>query len=209
VVRADAEKVRQVLLNLLTNAVKFTATGRISLACEDDAAAGVVRVRESDTGRGFPPDQAERVFEPFVQVDRHRTHESQQGVGLGLAISRDLARGMGGDIVAESAPGGEAHSPSPSPPRGASAPRAPGGASLLARRGAAAVPRLLGAPLLRRAARGALRGSLPGLAALPALGVRACRAPVGAPSLPSLLPAFHRALLRGVPPRRHRGQRGE
>ncbi|MGZ8378781.1 MAG: ATP-binding protein, partial [Gemmatirosa sp.] len=50
-------------------------------------------------------DQLERIFEPFVQVDRHRTHESQQGVGLGLAISRDLARGMGGDLTAESTPG--------------------------------------------------------------------------------------------------------
>jgi signal transduction histidine kinase len=106
VVRADAEKVRQILLNLLTNAVKFTGTGgRIALRCEDDAAAAVVRVRVADTGRGIPPDQVERVFEPFVQVDRHRTHESQQGVGLGLAISRDLARGMGGDLTAESAPG--------------------------------------------------------------------------------------------------------
>ena len=106
VVRADAERVRQVLLNVLSNAVKFTpAGGRVSLACEADAAAGVIRVRVADTGRGIPADQLERVFEPFVQVDRHRTHESQQGVGLGLAISRDLARAMGGDLTAESTPG--------------------------------------------------------------------------------------------------------
>jgi signal transduction histidine kinase len=106
VVRADAEKVRQVLLNLLTNAVKFTdAGGRVALACETDAAAGVVRVRVSDTGRGIAADQLERVFEPFVQVDRQRTPASQQGLGLGLAISRDLARGMGGDLTAESTPG--------------------------------------------------------------------------------------------------------
>jgi hypothetical protein len=71
----------------------------------DRRAAGVVRVRVTDTGRGIPADQLERVFEPFVQVDRHRTHASQQGVGLGLAISRDLARGMGGDLTAESTPG--------------------------------------------------------------------------------------------------------
>ena len=71
-----------------------------------DAAAGVVRVRVSDTGRGIAPEQLERIFDPFVQVDRRRTHESQQGVGLGLAISRDLARGMGGDLVAASAPDG-------------------------------------------------------------------------------------------------------
>jgi signal transduction histidine kinase len=106
VARADAEKVRQVLLNLLTNAVKFTAPGgRVALACEHDAAAGVVRVRVSDTGRGIAPDQHARVFEPFVQVDRQQRHASQQGVGLGLAISRNLARGMGGDLTVESTPG--------------------------------------------------------------------------------------------------------
>jgi signal transduction histidine kinase len=64
-----------------------------------------VRVHVTDRGRGIPPDQLERVFEPFVQVDRHRTHESQQGVGLGLAISRELAQGMGGDLTVESTPG--------------------------------------------------------------------------------------------------------
>jgi PAS domain S-box-containing protein len=102
-VRADPEKLRQVLLNLLTNAVKFTAPGgSVALACETDADAPVIRVRVHDTGRGIPPDQLERVFEPFVQIDRHRTHESQQGVGLGLAISRDLARRMGGDLTVTS-----------------------------------------------------------------------------------------------------------
>jgi signal transduction histidine kinase/PAS domain-containing protein len=106
VVWADAEKVRQVLLNLLANAGKFTEPGgRVTLGYEADAAAGVVRIRVRDTGRGIAPDQQARVFEPFVQVDRHRTHESQQGVGLGLAISRDLARGMGGDLTVESTPG--------------------------------------------------------------------------------------------------------
>ena len=105
-VHADPEKLRQILLNLLSNAVKFTDSGgRVSLACETDRAAGVVRVHVSDTGRGIPADQLERIFEPFVQVDRHRTHESQQGVGLGLAISRDLARRMGGDLTVVSAPG--------------------------------------------------------------------------------------------------------
>jgi signal transduction histidine kinase len=103
VVRADAEKLRQVLLNLLGNAVKFTdAGGRVALACATDAAAGVVRVRVSDTGRGIPAERRASIFEPFVQVDRQRTPEGQQGVGLGLAISRDLARGMGGDLTVES-----------------------------------------------------------------------------------------------------------
>ncbi len=102
-VRADGEKLRQILLNLLTNAVKFTdAGGSVAINCDSDAPAGTVRMRVSDSGRGIPADQLERIFEPFVQVDRHRTHESQQGVGLGLSISRDLARAMGGDLVAES-----------------------------------------------------------------------------------------------------------
>jgi signal transduction histidine kinase len=106
IVRADPEKFRQILLNLLTNAVKFTeAGGRVSLACATDAAAGVVRVRVTDTGRGIASEQFERIFEPFVQVDRHRTRESQQGVGLGLAISRDLARRMAGELTVESTPG--------------------------------------------------------------------------------------------------------
>jgi signal transduction histidine kinase len=95
-----------VLQNLLTNAVKFTARGgRVAVACEHDADARLVRVRVADSGRGIPADKLDAVFEPFVQVDRHRTHESQQGVGLGLAISRDLARGMGGDLTAESVVG--------------------------------------------------------------------------------------------------------
>ncbi len=107
-VRADPEKVRQILLNLLTNAIKFTAPGgRIALACEagGDAGSGLVRLRVTDTGRGIAPGALAQIFEPFVQVERHRTPESQQGVGLGLAISRDLARGMGGDLTAESTPG--------------------------------------------------------------------------------------------------------
>ena len=101
VVRADAEKLRIVLQNLLTNAAKFTAPGgRVEVACAADA--GVAQVHVRDTGRGIPPDKLDEIFQPFVQVDRHLTHSSQQGVGLGLAISRELARRMGGDLTAES-----------------------------------------------------------------------------------------------------------
>lgn len=64
----------------------------------DTAEPAVVLLHVVDTGRGLPADQLERVFDPFVQVDRHLTAVSQQGVGLGLTISRDLARGIGGDL---------------------------------------------------------------------------------------------------------------
>ena len=97
---ADAEKVRQIMLNLLSNAVKFTPHGgSVRLRCNTETKAGIVTLSVTDTGRGIPESQFERIFEPFVQVDRHLTHDSQQGVGLGLAISRDLARGMGGNLT--------------------------------------------------------------------------------------------------------------
>jgi PAS domain S-box-containing protein len=99
--RADVEKLQQVLLNLLTNSVKFTAAGgEIDLACDADDEWVSLSVR--DTGRGIAPGQLERIFEPFVQLDRHLTHASQQGVGLGLAISRDLMRAMGGELTVAS-----------------------------------------------------------------------------------------------------------
>jgi signal transduction histidine kinase len=100
-VRADAEKMRQIVLNLLTNAVKFTdAGGRVTVSCRGRDDVGEVRI--TDTGRGIPAEKLESIFEPFVQVDRHLTQSSNQGVGLGLAISRDLAQAMGGDITVES-----------------------------------------------------------------------------------------------------------
>ena len=103
VVRADPDKARQILLNLLSNAVKFTPPkGQIEVRCEQTD--GRVRIRVHDTGIGIAPDRLESVFEPFVQVHRTLT-EPTGGVGLGLAISRDLARAMGGDLHAESVVG--------------------------------------------------------------------------------------------------------
>ena len=64
-----------------------------------------MRIRVTDTGLGVRPVDIERVFEPFVQIDRHLTSASQQGVGLGLSISRELARAMRGDLTLESAEG--------------------------------------------------------------------------------------------------------
>jgi PAS domain S-box-containing protein len=104
-VRADEDKLRQILLNLLSNAVKFTERGgHVTLDAEADHDAGRVRLRVVDTGIGIPLDKQELIFDPFVQVNASLTR-SQEGVGLGLAISRDLARGMGGELMVESTPG--------------------------------------------------------------------------------------------------------
>jgi PAS domain S-box-containing protein len=100
---ADRPRVEQILLNLVSNAVKFTAPGgTVSVhSCRrgDQAALEV-----TDTGVGIPADQLEAIFEPFTQVGRSLTSH-HEGVGLGLAISRELARAMGGDLWAESEPG--------------------------------------------------------------------------------------------------------
>ena len=98
---ADREKVQQILINLLTNALKFTSPGgRITLEAGTVSPSGVY-VRVTDTGRGIPADMLDKIFEPFVQVDSSRSR-SAEGSGLGLAISRDLARGMKGDLRATS-----------------------------------------------------------------------------------------------------------
>jgi PAS domain S-box-containing protein len=102
-VRADRDRMMQILINLMTNAVKFTpAGGDITVWAEDRGSHAAVRVR--DTGRGIPSPKLELIFQPFVQVDTRLTRESG-GIGLGLAISRDLARAMGGDLTVESIEG--------------------------------------------------------------------------------------------------------
>jgi signal transduction histidine kinase len=99
----DEERVRQVLLNLVSNAIKYTpSSGRVVLTGEREGAEVAMRVR--DNGPGISPEQQQRIFDAFVQVDR-RLNQPQEGVGLGLAISRDLARAMGGDLDVESTPG--------------------------------------------------------------------------------------------------------
>jgi signal transduction histidine kinase len=111
----DEHRVRQVLLNVLSNAVKFTASGgTVTIACgrvaEPPADAPLrgtrpwTYVRITDTGVGIPVDQQSLVFEPFHQVEQGHTRE-KGGTGLGLAISRRLARLMGGDLTLESTPG--------------------------------------------------------------------------------------------------------
>ena len=106
VVWADREKLGQVLVNLLSNAAKFTAAGRVTVSAttRPGADADAVFLRVADTGCGIPRDKQAAVFEPFVQVQTGYAR-TQEGTGLGLAISRDLARGMGGDLRARSTPG--------------------------------------------------------------------------------------------------------
>jgi len=101
-VRADRSKLEQILLNLLSNAVKFTEPGGsidITVNVEDR-----VRLHVRDTGIGIPAEQLERIFDPFVQIGRSLT-SPHAGAGLGLAISRDLARAMQGDLEVESTEG--------------------------------------------------------------------------------------------------------
>ncbi|MGH7720338.1 MAG: ATP-binding protein, partial [Gemmatimonadaceae bacterium] len=101
IARADREKLPQIVLNLVTNAIKFTPDGG-EVIVECDLAGDRVRVRVRDTGVGIPAERLPVIFDPFVQVHR-ALHRPNEGVGLGLAISRDLARGMGGDLTVESA----------------------------------------------------------------------------------------------------------
>jgi PAS domain S-box-containing protein len=98
-VRADRERAIQILTNLVTNSVKFTAAGSITVDWSADDANVVIDV--TDTGRGIPTDKLASIFEPFVQVGRS-DEEQQQGVGLGLATSRELARAMAGDLTVTS-----------------------------------------------------------------------------------------------------------
>jgi PAS domain S-box-containing protein len=100
---ADREKLEQVLINLLGNAVKFTPSGgRITLSAADHGDRIALQVQ--DTGIGIEPWQMGTIFEPFVQLEPSLTRTTE-GAGLGLAISRELTRGMGGEISVASVPG--------------------------------------------------------------------------------------------------------
>ena len=100
-VRADHVRVRQILVNLVTNAVKYSPTGAGGVVLSSTAGPDVVRIHVSDAGPGIPREKLGAIFEPFVQLENGR-RDRQGGVGLGLAISRDLARGMKGDLAVES-----------------------------------------------------------------------------------------------------------
>jgi signal transduction histidine kinase/DNA-binding response OmpR family regulator/HAMP domain-containing protein len=103
--RTDATKLKQSLLNLLSNASKFTKEGAIRLVVRrDPSRAGVVRFEVGDSGIGMTPEQMQRLFQAFQQADNSTTRKFG-GTGLGLAITRSFARMLGGDVSVESEPG--------------------------------------------------------------------------------------------------------
>ena len=97
---ADRARLEQILLNLLSNSIRFTPSGG-SIKLEVATRDGRVEVIVSDSGIGVPPDKLGQIFEPFVQVENGLTRKVG-GTGLGLTISRALARGMGGELTAHS-----------------------------------------------------------------------------------------------------------
>jgi signal transduction histidine kinase/CheY-like chemotaxis protein len=103
----DPDKLRQVLINLVNNAIKFTPEGSITLNCQlenDSTLSQTIRFEITDTGIGIPPEEHQRIFEPFHQVD-HSMGRNYSGTGLGLTISKDLIDSMGGYLGVKSVPG--------------------------------------------------------------------------------------------------------
>lgn len=105
--KGDAMRIRQVISNLMDNAIKFSPGGQVCLLARTDARPDgklLLTVSVEDTGVGIDPNRIDRIFEPFRQADSS-TSRTYGGTGLGLSISRAIARKMGGDVVVESAPG--------------------------------------------------------------------------------------------------------
>jgi CheY-like chemotaxis protein len=134
-VRGDASRLKQVLLNLLNNALKFTEQGHVSLHVRRND--GHVRFVVQDTGPGLSPEQRARLFQRFEQGEGARTAARHGGSGLGLAISHELVEAMGGRIAVDSTPGVgtrfEVDVPLPAAPLAASATSAPAPAARSAR----------------------------------------------------------------------------
>jgi len=101
---ADRDRVRQILINLVMNAVKYTSVVGGTITVSTAVTPDTVIISVADTGAGIPPERLEEIFEPFVQLVSGLATR-QGGVGLGLAISRDLARAMLGNLTVESTPG--------------------------------------------------------------------------------------------------------
>jgi signal transduction histidine kinase len=107
--QTDEQKVRQILLNLVSNAAKFTSEGQIRLQIERIEGEPTVQGQPfllcqiRDTGIGMSAEQIKRLYQPFTQLDGSRTR-SREGTGLGLTITRHFCQMLGGDITVESAP---------------------------------------------------------------------------------------------------------
>jgi signal transduction histidine kinase len=101
--RADPERVRQIVINLITNAIKYSPrNSQVTIRCGSTATAAFLEI--ADTGSGIAEDRLELIFEPFVQL-AEGAESREGGVGLGLAIARQLARGMDGDVTVQSTVG--------------------------------------------------------------------------------------------------------
>ncbi len=105
-VSADPAKLRQVLLNLVGNAIKFTSSGSVTISLRADPVVGYMQIMVADTGIGIPANQQGKLFQPFVQADGGMTRR-YGGTGLGLSISRQLAEAMGGTLTLFSAGEGQ------------------------------------------------------------------------------------------------------
>ncbi|MFM7751201.1 MAG: sensor histidine kinase [Opitutaceae bacterium] len=101
---ADPERLRQVLANLIDNAIKYGRSGGTVTLRGRDAGGGMVEISVRDDGTGIPPEALSRVFERFYRVDKARSRE-QGGTGLGLAIVKNVVQAHGGDVRVESAAG--------------------------------------------------------------------------------------------------------
>lgn len=111
--QTDVTRVSRILLHLFSNAIKYTSHGGVEVRLERTTrvlrrhkAEPVLTVRVRDTGRGIPPEQLSRIFQPFAQVEEGaRTDSRQRGIGLGLPLAQQLAQSLGGEITIESTPG--------------------------------------------------------------------------------------------------------
>jgi signal transduction histidine kinase len=98
-IQTDGTKLRQMLVNLLSNGIKFTDKGEVRIRCSENN--GILIVSIADTGVGIPPENIEEVFEPFWQAEQTATRKTG-GTGLGLSVTRKLARLLGGDVTVAS-----------------------------------------------------------------------------------------------------------
>ena len=101
IVSGDVQKLRQIIFNLIGNAIKFTATGQVDFSVRQDPASGLIRFTINDTGTGIRDQDLERIFQPFQQVAGKYT-EMPEGTGLGLTISRNMVELLGGVLNVES-----------------------------------------------------------------------------------------------------------